>query len=373
MSVPLLFVAVRRMWSTPAGAGGGARPGGAADRGDHLAQRHDGRRDDGADRARAVPDRARERERLERLAVGGRGGTRDRLRREAARVAGRAAGPRGARLPGAARAAPAAPGAAVCRRRRVCGRGARRGWERRCWSLPTTAPTRSARPTAARGTPHSCSTAPTDWRASRSNPRRSISPGHHYPVATQSERDHIPIVPPSPTRLFARVGPLSGERLGLELLLALLLGVPALLSAVCGDRRLPSEAVAGDTDSTRRMHRAAAAGLRRLDAHRHRAVQRDGAPAPPLRGGARPGRDRDVRDRRCVGYLRLRTRAADRADGGHGRADLLRRPPAVRTPGKLVDRARRRGRRGRARRTGAHARKTLTRVPRHCSRAGRSR
>ena len=53
-------------------------------------------------------------------------------------------------------------------------------------------------------------------------------PGHHYPVATQSERDHIPIVPPSATRLLARVGPLSGERLGLELLVALLLGIPAL-------------------------------------------------------------------------------------------------------------------------------------------------
>ena len=54
-------------------------------------------------------------------------------------------------------------------------------------------------------------------------------PGHTYPTATQSERDHIPIVPPSPTRLLARIGPLSGQRLGLELLLALLLGLPALL------------------------------------------------------------------------------------------------------------------------------------------------
>ena len=53
--------------------------------------------------------------------------------------------------------------------------------------------------------------------------------GHHYAVATQSERDHIPIVPPSPTRLLARIGPLSGERLGLEVLVALLLGAPALL------------------------------------------------------------------------------------------------------------------------------------------------
>jgi len=57
----------------------------------------------------------------------------------------------------------------------------------------------------------------------------AYEPGHRYPVATQSERDHIPIVPPSPTRLLARVGPLSGERLGIELLVALLLGIPALL------------------------------------------------------------------------------------------------------------------------------------------------
>ena len=63
-------------------------------------------------------------------------------------------------------------------------------------------------------------------------PQTVYQPGHHYPMATQSERDHIPIVPASPTRLLARIGPLSGERLGLELLLALLLGVPALISGV---------------------------------------------------------------------------------------------------------------------------------------------
>ena len=69
-------------------------------------------------------------------------------------------------------------------------------------------------------------------------PQQTVyEPGHHYPVATQSERDHIPIVPPSPTRLLARIGPLSGERLGLELLVALLLGVPALLSAREPERR----------------------------------------------------------------------------------------------------------------------------------------
>jgi 4-amino-4-deoxy-L-arabinose transferase-like glycosyltransferase len=83
-------------------------------------------------------------------------------------------------------------------------------------------------------------------------------PGHRYPQATQSERDHIPIVPPSPTRLLARVGPLSGERLGLEVLVALLLGVPALLWAVLA----PEDGDPGsDADPPARMRRATAAGV----------------------------------------------------------------------------------------------------------------
>ncbi len=83
-------------------------------------------------------------------------------------------------------------------------------------------------------------------------------PGHSYPVATQAERDHIPIVPPSPTRLLARVGPLSGERLGLELLVALLLGIPALLFGLRGDGEPPGDAPA---EMRRRMRRASAGGL----------------------------------------------------------------------------------------------------------------
>ena len=84
--------------------------------------------------------------------------------------------------------------------------------------------------------------------------------GHRYPVATQEERDHIPIVPPSPTRLLARVGPLSGERLGLELLVALLLGIPAL---VCGLRPGARAGDGGDpeAEARARMRRAAAGGL----------------------------------------------------------------------------------------------------------------
>jgi 4-amino-4-deoxy-L-arabinose transferase-like glycosyltransferase len=100
-------------------------------------------------------------------------------------------------------------------------------------------------------------------------PQQTVyQPGHRYPVATQSERDHIPIVPPSPTRLLARIGPLSGQRLGLELLVALLLGVPALICTLLADRRTTRETAAheatsldGDGAAGRRMRLAVAAGL----------------------------------------------------------------------------------------------------------------
>jgi 4-amino-4-deoxy-L-arabinose transferase-like glycosyltransferase len=121
----------------------------------------------------------------------------------------------------------------------------------------------------------------TDRLAGKSiEPQTVYQPGKRYPVATQSERDHIPIVPPSPTRLLARIGPLSGERLGLELLVALLLGIPALGAAVGGDVRRGRAGNAGpDAESEQnaavkgssplgdaaeaqaRMRRAVAAGL----------------------------------------------------------------------------------------------------------------
>jgi 4-amino-4-deoxy-L-arabinose transferase-like glycosyltransferase len=108
----------------------------------------------------------------------------------------------------------------------------------------------------------------TDRLAGKSiEPLTVYQPGHHYPTATQSERDHIPIVPTSPTRLLARVGPLSGERLGLELLLALLLGVPALIAGVLRRpaRSEPSSAeidvASSDSEDGYRMRRAVAAGL----------------------------------------------------------------------------------------------------------------
>jgi 4-amino-4-deoxy-L-arabinose transferase-like glycosyltransferase len=90
----------------------------------------------------------------------------------------------------------------------------------------------------------------TDRLAGKSiEPQTVFQPGRHYPVATQSERDHIPIVAPSPTRLLARIGPLSGERLGLELLVALLLGIPALGATVVGDARRRRSPADRDTDA----------------------------------------------------------------------------------------------------------------------------
>jgi 4-amino-4-deoxy-L-arabinose transferase-like glycosyltransferase len=83
---------------------------------------------------------------------------------------------------------------------------------------------------------------------------------HRYPVATQEERDHIPIGPPSPTRLLATIGPLSGERLGLEILAGLLLGIPALLWGLRGEAETEEVDELG-ADVRRRMRRAAAGGL----------------------------------------------------------------------------------------------------------------
>src|SRR5207237_1367841 len=101
-------------------------------------------------------------------------------------------------------------------------------------------------------------------------------PGRHYPTATQSERDKIPIVPPSPTRLLARIGPLSGERLGLELLAALILGIPAFIAGArlrAGARGTPAASPhATDTESARAPvdEGAGAAALAEADALRVR-------------------------------------------------------------------------------------------------------
>ncbi len=92
-------------------------------------------------------------------------------------------------------------------------------------------------------------------------PQTGFQPGYPYPERTQAQRDAIPILPPSPTRLLARIGPLSGERLGLEALAGLLLGGAALGALLrerrpIEDRPTPQEAPAGS-----HLRLALAAGL----------------------------------------------------------------------------------------------------------------
>ncbi|HEX5852276.1 MAG TPA: glycosyltransferase family 39 protein [Solirubrobacteraceae bacterium] len=89
----------------------------------------------------------------------------------------------------------------------------------------------------------------------------AYKPGHRYPVATQADRDRIPIVPPSATRLLSRIGPLSGQRLGMEVLLALLLGIPALLWGARGGRGWDANTDPAAREARARMRRASAAGV----------------------------------------------------------------------------------------------------------------
>ncbi len=72
-----------------------------------------------------------------------------------------------------------------------------------------------------------------------------------FPTADQTERDMIPITDPSPTRLLVRIGPLPGQRLGFEVLVALLLGGPALAVALgCGARRRRRPRAGPDDEAT---------------------------------------------------------------------------------------------------------------------------
>jgi 4-amino-4-deoxy-L-arabinose transferase-like glycosyltransferase len=82
--------------------------------------------------------------------------------------------------------------------------------------------------------------------------------GHDYPQRTAQQRYRIPIVPPSPTRLLARIGPLSGDYLGLEALAGLLLGGGALVALLARARARRREWPLPDE---LRVQRATAAGL----------------------------------------------------------------------------------------------------------------
>lgn len=94
-------------------------------------------------------------------------------------------------------------------------------------------------------------------------PQQGFVGRRHYPERTQTQREAIPIVPPSATRLLARIGPLSGERLGLEAFAGLLLGgaaLIALLRARLAARTRKDRAAAPRTESER-LRLALAASL----------------------------------------------------------------------------------------------------------------
>jgi 4-amino-4-deoxy-L-arabinose transferase-like glycosyltransferase len=84
-----------------------------------------------------------------------------------------------------------------------------------------------------------------------------------YPERTQAQRDAIPVTEPSVGRLLVRVGPLSGERLGLELLVALLLGSAAGVALLVERQQgTGTDAIEGSGPSTQaRLQRAMIAGL----------------------------------------------------------------------------------------------------------------
>ncbi|MDE3069278.1 MAG: glycosyltransferase family 39 protein [Acidobacteriota bacterium] len=86
-----------------------------------------------------------------------------------------------------------------------------------------------------------------------------------HPERTQAQRNAIPITPPSAARLLTRVGPLSGERLGIEVLAALLLGLPALAflaaQARLARRRGDSAQLPAATAQEARVRLAVTAGV----------------------------------------------------------------------------------------------------------------
>ena len=86
-------------------------------------------------------------------------------------------------------------------------------------------------------------------------------PPSHYARLTQSQREQeIPIRPPAATRLLDRAGPLSGDKLGLLVVAALLLGLPALVCELL-ERRRGGPSAGRDSSPAQRTRLWGLAGL----------------------------------------------------------------------------------------------------------------
>ena len=252
-----------------------------------------------------------------------RGRPRAGLRREADGVAGGAAGA------GAVRAARRCPGSLAAARRAAARCAARctswsrwRGCSGRSPSPPPNGRSPSARATAARGTRRSCSTASTASRASRARARAREPPirpalphPRDYARLTQSQREDIPLRRPSAGAPARPRRPAVRRRLGLLVLAALLLGLPALACELlrappATERRDDARPQARSPGTARRRRLCGRSrGTGAVDGDRHGPVQPDGAPASALHRELHARRGGDARDRARVGLRAAHSRA----------------------------------------------------------------
>ena len=205
------------------------------------------------------------------------------------------------------------------------------------------------------GTRRSCSTASIASRASRRPARRRARPTRRAPRRRRSTATS-----PRPS---AKSGSRSGlprpdacstardlcrAQLGLLVVAALLLGLPALACELLERRRSGRPAGRASPAGPRTQ----AVGARRSGAVAgagNGPVQPDGTPAPPLHREHHAGGGRHGGDRPRLGLRPSQPRAGGRARGVPARPDDLPRAAAVRDPARVVggDRLCPRGARGR--------------------------
>ncbi len=195
----------------------------------------------------------------------------------------------------------------------------------------------------------------------------SYQPSRHYPEATQTERDAIPILAALADTSARPRRPALGRAARPGGARRLLLG-GAALGALLWERR--TRARPRDTEQrllaetgmlaergTRSARRRRASprfgrptgGADAVAASGHRAVQRHGPPAPPLHRGFDARGGGHARDRPRVGDRASRPRPPARAERDAARGGAVRRAAAVRDERRVVDHGRRRGGRDRAR------------------------